>query len=187
MRDLGLQQPFPVLREHRRHPHRLFGTELRQTNGTVGYSEPAPSWVSERIGKTPAAEERGANVQVESTAFRCQRRFGELAIERDQHLVDNASDKPKRMLRWNSSPLRSSDLRIIASPLGKNRGIRFARPRQPPFSAAWSHVRHAAAVSRLGLSPDVMRRRQRLKTPVNKLSCAGWLPHDRIPSRAASF
>ena len=22
-------------------------------------------------------------------------------------------------------------------------------------------------------------RRQRLKTPVNKLSCAGWLPHDR--------
>jgi hypothetical protein len=35
--------------------------------------------------------------------------------------------------------------------------------------------------------PDAHGRRQRLKTPVNKLSCAGWLPHDRIPSRAASF
>jgi hypothetical protein len=118
--------------------------------------------------------------------FRCNRRpsavsvdLGELAIERDEHLVDNASDKPKRMLRWNSSPLRSSDPRILASPLGKNSGIRFARPRQPPFSAACSHVRSAAAVSRLRLSPDAMRRRQRLKTPVNKLSCAGWLPHDR--------
>ena len=27
---------------------------------------------------------------------------------------------------------------------------------------------------------DAHGRRQRLKTPVNKLSCAGWLPHDRV-------
>jgi antirestriction protein ArdC len=87
--------------------------------------------------------------------------------------------------------------RILASPLGKNSGIRFARPRQPPFSAACSlmfAVKSSDAVSRLRLSPngnkkqpDAHGRRQRLKTPVNKLSCAGWLPHDRIPSRAASF
>src|SRR3984885_10239306 len=47
-------------------------------------------------------------------------------------------------------------------------------------------VKSSDAVSRLRLSPnankkqsDAHGRRQRLKTPVNKLSCAGWLPHDR--------
>jgi len=57
-----------------------------------------------------------------------------------------------------------------------------------PFSAACSHVR--CQERRRGLSSpafaelnykqsDAHGRRQRLKTPVNKLSCAGWLPHDR--------
>jgi hypothetical protein len=56
------------------------------------------------------------------------------------------------------------------------------------FSAACSHVR--CQELRRGLSSpafaelnykqsDAHGRRQRLKTPVNKLSCAGWLPHDR--------
>jgi hypothetical protein len=47
-------------------------------------------------------------------------------------------------------------------------------------------VKSSDAVSHLRLSPnankrqsDAHGRRQRLKTPVNKLSCAGWLPHDR--------
>jgi len=31
----------------------------------------------------------------------------------------------------------------------------------------------------LSKQSDAHGRRQRLKTPVNKLSCAGWLPHDR--------
>jgi hypothetical protein len=56
------------------------------------------------------------------------------------------------------------------------------------ISAACSHVR--CQERRRGLSSpafterneeqlDAHGRRQRLKTPVNKLSCAGWLPHDR--------
>ena len=49
-------------------------------------------------------------------------------------------------------------------------------------------VKSSDAVSRLRLSPnankkqsDAHGRRQRLKTPVNRLSCAGWLPHDQLP------
>jgi hypothetical protein len=56
------------------------------------------------------------------------------------------------------------------------------------ISATCSHVR--CQEFRRGLSSpafaelnckqsDAHGRRQRLKTPVNKLSCAGWLPHDR--------
>ena len=56
------------------------------------------------------------------------------------------------------------------------------------ISATCSHVR--CQELRRGLSSpafaelnykqsDAHGRRQRLKTPVNKLSCAGWLPHDR--------
>ena len=55
-----------------------------------------------------------------------------------------------------------------------------------PQPALMFAVKSADAVSRLRLSPnankkqsDAHGRRQRLKTPVNKLSCAGWLPHDR--------
>src|SRR5262249_17972784 len=47
-------------------------------------------------------------------------------------------------------------------------------------------VKSSDAVSRLRLSPNENKqqsnahgRRERLKTPVNKLSCADWLPHDR--------
>src|ERR1700759_2017967 len=99
-----------------------------------------------------------------------------------------AGTRSSRSTYEKSSPLRSSDPRILASTLGKNSGIRFVRPRQPTFSAACSHVR--CQEFRRGLSSpafaelnckqsDAHGRRQRLKTPVNKLSCAGWLPHDR--------
>jgi hypothetical protein len=56
------------------------------------------------------------------------------------------------------------------------------------ISATCSHVRcqefrrrlsSPAFAERNEKQSDAHGRRQRLKTPVNKLSCAGWLPHDR--------
>jgi hypothetical protein len=146
MRDLGLQQPFPVLREHRRHPHRLVDAEP---------DEPAVQQVVvELLHQLRLGADRVERLQQKCAeqSLRCNRRpsalgidLGELAIERGQHFVDDAADQAQRMLRRNAilevnvreqvtAPLiRSAHPRL---PIGKNSGIIFARPCQPTFSAA---------------------------------------------------
>jgi hypothetical protein len=82
---------------------------------------------------------------VESVAVGVE--LGELAIQRDQHFVDDAPNQARRMRRRNpvlqvnirkqvATPLiRSAHPRL---PIGTNTGIIFARPYQPAFSAAWA-------------------------------------------------
>jgi hypothetical protein len=71
--------------------------------------------------------------------------LGKLAVEREQHLVDDATDQAPRMLRRNTvlkinirEKFTTSLIRTAhpSLPIGKNSGIRFAQPRMPPFSVA---------------------------------------------------
>ena len=103
MRDLGLQQPFPVLREHRRHPHWLVHSEPNRTIGTASCSGAVPSAAS-RSGscRTPAAEVPEAIAQVQSTAARPRRKSLRTRHRAGEHIIDDSADQAQRMLRRNS-------------------------------------------------------------------------------------
>ena len=143
----------------------------------------------------PAAEAPAATAPAQSKADRLRIGLGKLAIERATEPRSRSPHHAQRMLR--RYPLLKVDIGeqfprpcIRAAhpclPQSRRQRIIFVTACQETFSAACSHVRFQGAgrsflLRRCGLRRSLVRtagdrtRRRRL----NKLSCAGWVPHDR--------
>jgi hypothetical protein len=102
-RYVGLKQPIAVLREDRRHPHRLVNAKP---------DEPAVEQVViELFHQLPLRPDRieGLQQKCPKQPLRCDRRatavrvsLGKIAIERRQNLVHDTADQAQRVLRRNT-------------------------------------------------------------------------------------
>ena len=108
-RHVGLEQPVAVLREHRRHPHRIVDPEP---------DEPAVEQVViELLHQLTLRADRVERLQQQrpqqpfgrdrrTTSRRVSR--GKIAVERSQHVVHHLANQPQRMLRRH--PLLKVDI-----------------------------------------------------------------------------
>jgi hypothetical protein len=162
VRDLRLQQPFPVLREHRRHPHRLIDPEpdepaVQQVVVELLHQLPLRADRVEHLQQKRAQQPLGRNrrpsavgeslVNSPSSATSTS-----LTIRRIRRSGCSVGTRSSRSTYENSSPLRSSVPRILASCIlgglaefertlirartgegrerAKARGVRFGRPKK---------------------------------------------------------
>src|SRR5262245_39090304 len=102
-RSLRFQQPFAVLREHRRHPDRLVDPEP----GNTAVQKVIVEMLHElRLGAERVERMRQQRPQQPLGWNRWPPAvgidFGKLAIERGQHIIDDATDHAQRMRRRNT-------------------------------------------------------------------------------------
>src|SRR6516225_115428 len=101
--NLRFQQPFAVLREHRRHPDRLVDPEpdkpaVQQVIVELLHRLRLGADRVERLQQQRPQQPLGWNRWPPAVGID----FGKLAIERGQHIIDDATDHAQRMRRRNT-------------------------------------------------------------------------------------